>query len=373
MSEENIIPIAPSGDQTDINQFIFDNSKEYKKPHYLLEYNGVPFSPLGDIQAMAGQKKNGKTFVFAQLMAAVLGSGSEHMKAELPGLKLNEETATYLGKPTTVLYIDTEMEQLSTAQVVRRVHWLCNWPLSENNPRFRVMWLRNVASNTERQRIVMSAIDQIKPTAVFIDGIRDIIQDFNDNAESSELVGTLMKKASENQCCIWNALHFNPRLGTDVDDGKMRGHLGTELGNKVSDTFMSIKKKTEKGVSFTVKQQDARGKDVEEWTFVVNDDAGELGIPCIKTNDDNSELSNSPEEVKKWITDGQNDIEWPATATEIRNLIKIRGNIKQNDKIQADLMVAKTYKYIIPQKSEEMAKGQKHPKYNLNRYEITPF
>lgn len=373
MSEENIIPIAPNGDQTDINQFIFDNSKEYKKPHYLLEYNGVPFSPLGDIQAMAGQKKNGKTFVFAQLMAAVLGSGSEHMKAELPGLKLNEETATYLGKPTSVLYIDTEMEQLSTAQVVRRVHWLCNWPLSENNPRFRVMWLRNVASNIERQRIVMSAIDQIKPTAVFIDGIRDIIQDFNDNAESSDLIGTLMKKASENQCCIWNALHFNPRLGTDVDDGKMRGHLGTELGNKVSDTFMSIKKKTEKGVSFTVKQQDARGKDVDEWTFIINDDAGDLGIPCIKNNEDNSDIGNSVKEVKKWLIDGQGSIEWPATANDIKNMFKIIGKETHNDSLQADLIIAKTYKFITPQPKEEWEAKQRHPKYYLNQYEITPF
>ena len=82
--------------------------------------------------------------------------------------------------------------------------------------------------------------------------------------------------------CIWNVLHMNPRMSND-DESKMRGHLGTELGNKVSDTFISIKKKdaTTGEVTFTVKQNDARGKDVDDWTFQVVDDAGGLGIPKI--------------------------------------------------------------------------------------------
>jgi hypothetical protein len=75
---------------------------------------------------------------------------------------------------------------------------------------------------------------------------------------------------------------MNPRPSND-DESKMRGHLGTELGNKVSDTFISSKKKDAGSgqVTFTVKQQDARGKDVDDWTFEVCDDAGGLGIPKI--------------------------------------------------------------------------------------------
>jgi hypothetical protein len=80
--------------------------------------------------------------------------------------------------------------------------------------------------------------------------------------------------------CIWNALHQNPRPGNDIES-KMRGWTGTELGNKVSDTFLSQKKKEAGGVVFTVKQDDARNKDVQDFQFTISDAAGNLGIPRI--------------------------------------------------------------------------------------------
>jgi hypothetical protein len=42
-----------------------------------------------------------------------------------------------------------------------------------------------------------------------------------------------------------------------------------------------VKTKTTDGVTFKVKQQDARGKDVEDWCFEITDDFGGLGIPRI--------------------------------------------------------------------------------------------
>lgn len=275
------IPVAPGlgGGRFDLTPYLLSASEHYDEPHWLLEYNGVPFSPLGGIQAITGHKKNGKTFLVVQLIAAILGGDGERMSAKLPGLRCVADTMDYLGKEATVLYIDTEMERLNSAKVLRRVHWLCGWDLEQDNERFKVLWLREMKSNKERKALVMDAIEQMKPTAVFIDGIRDIIMDFNDNAESSELISELMSKASELNCCIWNCLHYNPKVGGDAD-GKMRGHLGTELGNKVSDTFSSTKKKGMDGVvKFTVSQVDARGKDVPDWTFDVVDDAGGLGIP----------------------------------------------------------------------------------------------
>lgn len=272
----------------ELDQYWLDPTQDYPEPHYLLEFKGVGFSPIGGIQAISGQKKNGKTFVLAQLMAAILNSDSERVRAKLPGLNVRKETVEWLGHEPSVLYVDTEMEKLNSAKVLRRVHWLCGWPENQPNPRFRVLWLREVADDEakgmkayeRRLELILKAIDAMQPDAVFIDGIRDIIGDFNDNAESSSLVSRLMALASNRSICVWSVLHLNPRPGQDTDS-KMRGHLGTELGNKVSDTFISVKTKNEMGVFFTVKQQDARGKDVDDWAFEVTDDAGGLGIPRI--------------------------------------------------------------------------------------------
>ena len=91
-----------------IRPYLLDPREDYPEPYYMLEYNGVPFSTLGGIQAISGQKKNGKSFVLTQLMAACLGGNDQY----LPGLRVPERTIDYLGHMPKVLYIDTEMEKL---------------------------------------------------------------------------------------------------------------------------------------------------------------------------------------------------------------------------------------------------------------------
>ena len=69
MNEENqTIPQTSSPEQLameEIRPYLLDAREEYPEPYYMLEFNGVPFSTLGGIQAITGQKKNGKTFVLA--------------------------------------------------------------------------------------------------------------------------------------------------------------------------------------------------------------------------------------------------------------------------------------------------------------------
>ena len=125
----------------ELQPYLLDATENYPEPIYLLEYNGVPFSTLGGVQALSGQKKNGKTFLLAQLMAAVLGIDSERVRTYLPGLRVPQRTLEYLGHLPTVLYVDTEMEKLNSAKVLRRVHWLCGWQMDLPCERFHVLWL----------------------------------------------------------------------------------------------------------------------------------------------------------------------------------------------------------------------------------------
>jgi hypothetical protein len=325
----------------------------------------VSFSTLGGIQALSGQKKNGKTFVLAQLMAAILGTDIEKSRTEecLPGLRVPERTIDYLGHLPTVLYVDTEMEKLNSAKVLRRVHYLCGWPLDQPCNSFHVLWLRSVTDVKDNQgnvkeraykkryRLIRQAIEILNPDAVFIDGIRDIIGDFNDNAESAALVGELMAIAEKRHICIWNTLHMNPRPGND-DDSKMRGHLGTELGNKITDTLVSIKSKDNNGVVFTVKQQDARGKDMEDWKFEVTDEAGQLGIPKIVGNAGDSKrvepVSDDPAVIRGWIEEAMKTYTWPMTKSDIKKTVFGQiGGIKNHGRQQADLQVAINMKYLV--------------------------
>lgn len=352
--------------QFDLTKNWLDYTLSYPEPRFLLEYAGVPFAPLGGIQAITGHQKNGKTFLMCQFMAAILSGGdTERMRANLPTLQLHQPTRESLNHEPVILYVDTEMEKLNTVKVVRRVQWLCNLDYNIPNERMKVLWLRAEESNKVRWEKTKQAIIETHPTAIFLDGIRDVIGDFNDNAESALLIAECMKISTEMDCCFFNVLHENP--GSD----KMRGHLGTELSNKVTDTFVSIKDKKDGMVTFTVKQIDARGKDVDDWKFEITSDAGSLGVPRIITPADTK--SDDINKIKEWITKGQQDIQWPATGVEIKEMLKKVSGVSFNDKLQANLKAAVNRRFLIEQPKDEWNKGQKFPKYYLNEQEILPF
>lgn len=383
MESENKLPEIRTAEQIradELKPYWLDPTVEYPEPHFLYEFHGVGFSPLGGIQAISGQKKNGKTFVLAQLMAAALGYGNDRIADYLPGLTIRESTVEHLGHAPRVLYCDTEMERLNSAKVLRRVHWLCGWDMKAPSDRFAVLWLREVPKpeqdtcNHERWRLIKSAIEVFSPDIVFVDGLRDLVNDFNSNEESSQIINEMMSLASQREMCIWNVLHMNPRPSND-DESKMRGHLGTELGNKVSDTFISIKKKdaTTGDVTFTVKQNDARSKDVDDWKFRVTDDAGGLGIPRIieSTTTDIQSDCDAAETIMGWLDKAEeqypNDDDWPITRKEFRQRVFVEiGGQKNYTKQTNDLKYALENELII-ETNEKSGNGSKKITINPDR------
>ena len=363
----NLPPLGEPREQllAKLRPYLLDPRIDYPEPYYMYEYNGVPFSVIGGIQALSGQKKNGKTFVLTQLLAAALDAGeSDRTAAFLHGLRVPQRTLEWLGHKPRVLYVDTEMDMLNTSKVLRRVNWLCDRGMKEASDRFNVLRLLDVDDvkdengkvtrhlYEERFQLIEDAVEVFEPDVLFIDGIRDIIGDFNDNAEASSLIAKLMRLATKKQMCIWNALHMNPRPGND-DESKMRGHLGTELGNKVTDTLVSIKKRDGNCITFTVKQQDARSKDIDDWKFEITDDAGELGIPRIIDNyatPISPSKENEPldiESLKSWIKEAAYNIDFPIS----RNAFKTKvigqiGGIGNNGKKEKYLKAAFENRFI---------------------------
>lgn len=346
-----------------LRPYLLDPREDYPEPYYMLEYNGVPFSTVGGLGAISGQKKNGKSFVLTQLMAAILGSNtSERTRQYLPGLKVPDRTIDYLGHPPKVLYVDTEMERLNSAKVLRRVHWLCGVDMNQPFPgdRFAVLWLKNMPKDEgikaykKRYELIKLAIDAIQPDVVFIDGLRDLLASINDEEQGTTILDELGSMAEERRMSIWCALHQNPKTNSDGEDSKMRGWIGTELGNKVSDTFVSIKSKTQNGVSFTVKQQDARGKDLDDWKFEITEDAGALGVPRIITSGRNlnskskeEPIYDEPAQIREWILQASEKYEWPMDRKTIKATVFGEiGGVKNKDKQQADLNVAINLHYL---------------------------
>ena len=361
MNESTNIPQTQSAEELNwerLRPYLLDPREDYPEPYHMLEYNGVPFSKVGGLAAISGQKKNGKSFVLTQLMAAILGNGSERTQLYLPGLRVPERTIDYLGHEPKVLYIDTEMEKLSSAKVLRRVHWLCDWDMKYPNERFAVLWLKNMPKDSDKRAhiqrydMIRLAIDMIKPDVMFVDGLRDLLASINDEESITQILDYFGGAAEDRNMSIWMALHQNPQRKNDDDEAKMRGWAGTELGNKVSDTLVSIKSKTTSGVTFTVKQQDARDKDIDDWKFEITDDAGNLGIPKIISNPGDSKRvepeHDAPEVIRGWIEQATTQYEWPMDRKTIKECVmRDIGGIKNSGRQQVDLQVAINMGYLV--------------------------
>ena len=383
--ENNNIPQPQTAEELAwerLRPYLLDPREDYPEPYHMLEYNGVPFSKVGGLAAISGQKKNGKSFVLTQLMAAILGNGSERTQQYLPGLRVPDRTIDYLGHLPKVLYVDTEMEKLSSAKVLRRVHWLCDWDMKYPNDRFAVLWLKNMPKDADKRAhiqrydLIRLAIDMIKPDVMFVDGLRDLLSSINDEESITQILDYFGGAAEDRNMSIWMALHQNPQRKNDDDEAKMRGWAGTELGNKVSDTMVSIKTKTASGVTFTVKQQDARDKDIDDWKFEITDDAGNLGIPRIINNGTNLP-SKSKEQVtcdevtviRGWIEQAKDMYEWPMTRADIKKKVFADIGGQKNANIQqADLQAALNMAYL-----EESTIKSGNGSYMLQPPEDMPF
>ena len=72
--------------------------------------------------------------------------------------------------------------------------------------------------------------------SIWIDGVADVVQSPNDEAESFAFVRWLQNMAIARACPIIGVLHLNPG-----PTGKSRGHLGSEL-NRKAETVLRLKK-----------------------------------------------------------------------------------------------------------------------------------
>ena len=306
---------------TDLSGYWLQDDDKYEQPVWTLSWCGVKFAPLGNIHALTGQSGHGKTMTFSQIIAAVLGGQFGQLKCILPD-EIEVEETDKDGRKTkvkkklvrSVLYIDTEMSKNDTLRVRERIYRLLGWKWGEHHPELRILRLRDVqppevgqqpTANGQTQprqekaaktglplmeakiavlrwKMVLQAIWEVRPTVAVIDGMLDVIRDYNDIEECQEIITKCMQVSSYFDCSIWCLVHQNPGRFD-----KMAGSLGSILERKVTDILSTVKTKDEKtnAVTFKVTQLKARGADVPDWQYFVEDDREHIGMPKMFSND----------------------------------------------------------------------------------------
>ncbi len=302
--EEDVNPPKPDflqGDEwfeIEINDDFLDFDEPYRPPRYTMEREGVPFADVGELHIISGKPGNGKTGLMSQLEAATLGGRFGNTICREIGHKVEGQDG-FMVIPTRILHIDTEQGKDDTIAFKNRVISMSGVEKEQAKEHFFILRLRDTESAKDRWRKILKAIYTVKPTDIFLDGMLDIVEDYNDQKECQPIIRKCMMLATHYDASLWAVLHENPMVD------KLVGTLGSITQRKVSEIFTVIKvkqcdlKPNEKredlpDIYFRVKQNKARGKDVSDWLFQYVTNAGGWGQP-VEIEDNGTKVVDSKE------------------------------------------------------------------------------
>ena len=165
----------------------------------------------GMIGVLTGHEKSGKSFTMSCIAASAL-KGSE-----IINFKLNLEG----GK---MLWFDMEQSGFFFHKTQERIHKLAG--LDRGTQIYDAYHLRQMSPDQRLQIVEHFVYNTPDLSCVVIDGFVDLVTDYNDLKLVQDFVNRLMRWSDEKNILIMGVVHVNK------GDGKIRGHIGSELKNK---------------------------------------------------------------------------------------------------------------------------------------------
>ncbi len=229
----------------------------YDEPPQIMWIDSTPIGTLGNFSASVGKAKSKKTFNVAAIVAAAL-SGDQVLKYSV----LLPESRS------KVLYIDTEQSRYHCHRLLETIHKLADLGTNVDYDHIEFLCLREFSPFIRREAIGYVLNHDNSIGLVIIDGIRDLLVDINNAAESVEVINKLMEWSASKNLHIHCVLHLNK------GDNNTRGHIGTEMNNK-AETVLCVTKDTEDPSISTVQAMHTREREFKPFSFKIDMD----GLP----------------------------------------------------------------------------------------------
>lgn len=199
--------IAPAYDW---RKWQIDITQEQPAPIPLITRDGRNFLSRGNLCAIVGRPKAGKSTLLSAIVATA------HTGRDCLGFQSEGNFK--------VAWFDTEQAPDDSARMWRGAYRLAGVPVENNE---NLIFLRLLETPLkERLRCIEAVVKETRPDIVILDGIGDILRNTNDIEESQAVVMEIRRINSQYECGIIAILHVNWR------DEKARGHLGTILQHK---------------------------------------------------------------------------------------------------------------------------------------------
>ena len=201
-----------------------------------------------NLHTLRGAPKTGKSAAGLALIAAAL-------KGEFIGIKANRDNLA-------VLWIDTEQDKNTLRQKARAVLDMAG--LDTQPEALKVVTSRGYGSPADALAATLQAIEENAADFVFLDGVVDLCQAFNDEEKSREVVRRLETHAEQYGAAILGLIHTNKK------DDEARGHLGAIMQQKSAEIYQVNKREGENIANVT--QPFSRFAPVPGFAFAFADD-----------------------------------------------------------------------------------------------------
>lgn len=169
-------------------------------------------------------------------------------------------------RPLKVCHIDTEQKPYDTQLFKRQVFHLAGTTEEAVGDNYGIYNLRGIIDNEQKKAMIEAVVAADSPDVLVIDGIVDLINNFNEVDESKELIAWLMYLADKYNVVLFCVLHTNK----NSMDHNMRGHLGT-MSEQKCDTTTECVKDDNTGI-VTVTCANSRHRPYPEWSFTWDED-----------------------------------------------------------------------------------------------------
>jgi len=209
-----------------LTKYLLDPTEQISNPPSVLELRlGLETYTLGtagNISLIQGKAKSRKSYFVSALAAAAIRQGFNENILKAGIIK---------GK---VIFFDTEQGDFHAQRVNQRTLHLAGIPVEQGQEYLKYFALRRADTNADRLAIIEYVLKRIEGVSlVIIDGIVDVANGVNEEAESIALVSRLMKISADLNLHLITVLHENK------NDRGAKGHLGSYLTQK-SETVYGV-------------------------------------------------------------------------------------------------------------------------------------
>lgn len=240
------------------------------------------FGTFGNFSAIVGPSKSKKTFLKSLLTAAFIGGNTKNYANDIK---------THRTKDMFVIDIDTEQSNFHAQNVFKRTIKLVG-----NDYEFYKPFAMRGFNLVERIQLIEYLIyesDYKDNIGLFvIDGIADLVADFNSVKECFEIVQKVMKWTDDKQFHLMTVIHQNS------SSQKATGHLGSFISKK-AETICNVESK--EGLVL-VTFPFMRGFPIDDFTFSINAN----GLPFV-SGSENFEFEQAP--IEKTIIQPNKDFD----------------------------------------------------------------